>query len=98
MNVRILPLAMEDLEGGRVFYNLQEDDLGEEFVRLLFSDMESLERYGGIHSRLYGFHRLIATRFPFAIYYRIIAGEVVIHRVLDCRQDPRWIRKALGRE
>ena len=34
------------------------------------------------------FHRALASRFPYAIYYKILEGEVVVFRVLDCRRDP----------
>lgn len=43
-----------------------------------------------------GFHRMLARRFPYAIYYRVMEGEVVVFRILDCRRNPEWIRKSLG--
>ncbi len=50
---------------------------------------------GGIHGMRFGYHRLVARRFPYAVYYRVAGNEVVVHRVLDCRRDPSWIRRAL---
>ena len=50
--------------------------------------------YGGIHSVHFGFHRLIAKHFPYAVYYRIIDGKAIVFRVLDCRRDPDQLRKA----
>lgn len=34
---------------------------------------------------------------PSAVYYQIdTATEAVVYRILDCRRDPKRIRKALG--
>jgi len=51
--------------------------------------------YAGIHRVQFGYNRLLARRFPYAVYYRILEGEAVVFRVLDCRRAPRWIRKSL---
>jgi hypothetical protein len=61
----------------------------------LFSEIDSLVLYAGVHRVVFGFHRLLASRFPYAVYYRVIGGEAVVFRVLDCRRDPKWILKAL---
>jgi hypothetical protein len=42
-----------------------------------------------------GFHRLLARRFPHAIYYRIIEDAPVVFRVLDCRRSAERIRRSL---
>ena len=97
MTIRILPSAVSDLEDGRDFYESREVGLGEYFQDCLFSDIDSLVLYAGIHRRVFGFHRLLSKRFPFAIYYRIDADkDPVVYRILDCRRDPKRIRKALG--
>jgi plasmid stabilization system protein ParE len=64
----------------------------------IFTEIDSLVLYAGIHRVCFGFHRLLARRFPFAVYYRVTAGEAVVFRVLDCRRDPNWIRKALEKK
>jgi hypothetical protein len=47
---------------------------------------------------VFGFHRLLSKRFPYAIYYRIDGQRVaVVYRVLDCRRDPARIRSELRR-
>jgi plasmid stabilization system protein ParE len=96
MNLRILASALGDLANGRDFYERQGDGLGEYFLDSLFSDIDSLVLYGGIHRKVFGFHRLLSRRFPYAIYYQIEAGSgLVVYRVLDCRQNPRKTRMAL---
>jgi hypothetical protein len=52
--------------------------------------------YAGIHRKVFGFHRLLSRRFPYAIYYQIETGDMaVVYRVLDLRQNPRKIHTAL---
>jgi plasmid stabilization system protein ParE len=89
MNVRILTSAQNDLAGGRAFYELQGEGLGDYFLDSVFSDIDSLALYGGIHPKVMGHHRLLTKRFPYAVYYKMDAdGGVIVFRVLDCRQDP----------
>jgi hypothetical protein len=95
MKVRVLRSALHDLAAGREFYQQQQEGVGAYFFDSLFSDIDSLVLYAGIHRVHFGFHRMLARRFPYAVYYRIIEGEAVVFRVLDCRRDPKWIRKAL---
>ena len=96
MKVRLLRSALEDLANGRRFYERSSEGVGAYFFDSVFSEIDSLVLYAGIHRKQFGFHRLLARRFPFAIYYQVIADEAVVFRVLDCRRDPSVIRKALG--
>jgi plasmid stabilization system protein ParE len=96
MKVRVLRSALEDLAAGRRFYDRQSQGVGSYFFDSLFTEIDSLVLYAGIHRKQFGFHRLIAKRFPYAVYYRMLAGEAVVFRVLDCRSDPDWIRSELG--
>ena len=96
MKLRLLTSAFNDLADGRDFYERQDKGLGIYFLDSLFSDIDSLVLYAGIHRQVFGFHRLLSKRFPYAIYYQIETGSgVVVYRVLDCRQNPRKIRTVL---
>ena len=95
MKVRILSPAERDLEDGYRFYESQSLALGSYFLDSLYSDIDSLSYFGGIHQVVFGYHRQLSKRFPFAVYYRIIGGAVVVFAVLDCRRDPSWIRERL---
>jgi plasmid stabilization system protein ParE len=97
MRIRILDSALEDLDRGRVFYDRQGEGLGAYFIDSLFSEIDSLVLYAGIHRKVFGFHRALAKRFPYAVYYRIEEEDVVlVWRVLDLRQAPGKIRRALN--
>ena len=54
----------------------------------MFSDIDSLMLYAGIHQEYFGYYRLLSRRFPYAIYYKIENNNIVVWRVLDCRQEP----------
>lgn len=89
MRIRILRPALEDLATGREFYDRQGEGVGAYFFDSLFAEIDSLVLYAGIHRVQLGYHRLLAKRFPYAIYYRVTGDEVVVHRVLDCRRNPK---------
>lgn len=95
MKLRILSLAYDDLEAGRDFYEMQQVGLGSYFLDTLFSDIESLLLYAGLHVQVFGYYRALSKRFPYAIYYKINGGYIEIWRVLDCRQHPERSRKKL---
>jgi hypothetical protein len=59
---------MEDLYESRLFYEKQVEGLGEYFFDSLFSDIDSSMLYGGIHPTVFGYHRMLSKRFPYAIY------------------------------
>lgn len=88
MKVEILDEAEEDLVDGFRFYEGQSEGLGEYFLNSLLSDIDSLQIYAGIHAVHFGYHRLLAKRFPFAIYYRVDNEVTRVYAVLDCRRHP----------
>ncbi|MDI3466827.1 MAG: hypothetical protein OJF50_005648 [Nitrospira sp.] len=98
MRIKILVEAQDDLIQGFRFYEGREAGLGTYFLDCLFSDIDSLLLYGGIHQVVYGHRRCLSKRFPFAIYYSIEENIVHVHAVLDCRRNPLWIRKRLKGE
>lgn len=95
MKIRILTLALDDLDAGRFFYEKQQAGLGEYFLDSLFSDIDALLLYAGVHQKFSGYFRTLSERFPYAIYYRLEGEEIQIWRVLDCRQNPARTEKAL---
>lgn len=97
MRVKILSVAENDLEEGYRFYESQAVGLGTYFLDTLYSDIDSLAYFAGMHRVVLGFHRQLSKRFPFAVYYRVADDEVTVFAVLDCRRNPSWIRKSLSR-
>jgi hypothetical protein len=99
VKLKILESASRDLLNGYRFYEQQKNGLGNYFLDTLFSDIDSLLVYAGVHSiHFCGYFRLLSKRFPFAVYYRVETDIVFVYAVLDCRRRPSWIRKRLSSE
>jgi plasmid stabilization system protein ParE len=98
VKVRLLAAAQQDLVSGFRFYEAQAAGLGGYFIDSLYADIDSLQFHAGIHQIVAnGYHRLLAKRFPFAIYYRLENETVSVYAILDCRRSPAWRRQRLGR-
>ena len=95
MKIEILSIAMSDIQFGQRFYEQQQEGLGVYFLDSLFSDIDALLLYAGIHQQFFGYYRTLSKRFPYAIYYRVNGQIIQVWRVLDCRQKPSRIMKAL---
>ena len=97
MKVEILESARKDLVDGFYFYEKQADGIGSYFLESMYSDLDSLRDNAGIHPVLFGeYHRLLAARFPFAVYYKVTEDKALVYAVLDCRGEPAWIRSVLS--
>lgn len=89
MTIRILESAKRDLISGYQFYELQDKGLGTYFLDTLYSDIDSLLLYAGIHPVKFDhFYCMYSKRFPFAVYYTVDETTISIYAILDCRQDP----------
>lgn len=95
VKIKILDEAEDDLVEGFHFYEDQEAGLGWYFLDSLFSDIDSLLLYAGVHEVVHGYYRALSKRFPFAIYYETDEELIRVHAVLDCRRNPSWIRRRL---
>ncbi len=96
MKIKILNSANQDLIDGYWFYEKQKEGLGTYFMDTLFSDIDSLKIYAGVHPiHFEKYYRLLSKRFPFAVYYRIENETALVYAVLDCRRNPAWIRNKL---
>ena len=93
--VVVLAEAAEDIEAARSFYDQLAPGVGDHFVDSLLRDVVSLGGLSGIHPVHFEFHRMLASRFPFGIYYREHGNQTQVIAILDLRSDPNWIRREL---
>jgi hypothetical protein len=99
MKIQILDNAKLDLVDGFHFYEDQEEGIGHYFLDCLYSDIDSLILYAGIHQKKSNeFYWMLSKRFPYAIYYVLRKNTVLVHAVLDCRQNPTSIAQRLNEE
>jgi hypothetical protein len=97
IRIKITSDALEDLNEGYLFYEAQEDGLGEYFSDSLKSDIEGLKITGGVHRLAFrDYRRALSRIFPYAIYYSMEGQTVTIWAVIDCRRNPEWISDHLG--
>jgi hypothetical protein len=94
-DVRVLAEAADDMETGANFYDAREPGVGDDFWDSLLDDIESLELYAGMHAKQRGYYRMLAKRFPYAVYYRMSDDIVYVVGVLPLRRDPKWIARQL---
>jgi len=95
VKIEILDEAQADLIEGFYFYEGQQAGLGSYFLDSLFSDIDSLLLYAGVHQVVYGHRRCLSKRFPFAIYYSVDEQITRVSAVLDCRRNPSRLRRRL---
>lgn len=96
MKIKILSSAQRDIIEGYYFYEKQSAGTGSYFLDSIFSDIDSLAIYAGIHKTCFvRYHRMLSKRFPFAVYYKIDSDTAIVYAVLDCRRNPAWIRDKL---
>lgn len=95
MTVEVLPSAWEDLAEGFYFYEGQQPGLGARFRNEMIAEIEALRGTAGVHRHVFGCHRALARRFPFAIYYSRTVETVLVRAVLDCRRQPGIHRRRL---
>lgn len=95
MRVEISTDAHEDLAKGHAFYERQSSGLGGYFADTLYSEIESLQIYAGIHPIRNGFYRMLAHRFPYSIFYQIEGDVARVYAILDNRMNPIRIQRML---
>ncbi len=96
MKIRILDDAKLDLINGFNFYENQEVGVGQYFLDCLYSDIDSLSIYAGIHPKKFGtYYWMSSKRFPYAVYYTIDNSLISIHAIMDCRRDPQHLDRRL---
>jgi hypothetical protein len=81
-------LSKQDLLLSENFYEQQSIGLGIYFRNSLIADLDALTFYGGIHAKTFGHYRMLAKRFPYAIYYEVEEDMLIVHAILDLRKDP----------
>jgi hypothetical protein len=96
VKISIQPSALADLRVGFRFYEKQQTGLGSYFLDSLYSDIDSLLLYAGIHLKHFGKYRVLSERFPYAVYYELRENLIMVRAVLDLRRDPSWISQKLS--
>jgi plasmid stabilization system protein ParE len=94
MEVVLLLSAERDLQ--EAFSWVEEHRQGREqfFLQDVELWLEHLKRFPLVGRTYRGrYRRLLIARYPFGIFYVVESDRIVVHAILDLRQDPEKIRK-----
>jgi len=94
VSVRFRPEARPEAAETRRWYEQREPRLGEAFTADLARTIQSISERPSQFPRVHGeIRRGVLDRFPYAVYFRAVANEVIVLAVHG-RQDPsRWQRR-----
>jgi len=93
--IRLLDEARQDLLTGREFYETLQPGIGTCFWDSLLADIESLQIHAGVHQQQFGFFRMLAKRFPYAVFYELSPVHITLVAILPLRRSPAWLADRL---
>ncbi len=91
MNVIILELAAKELEEGRHYYDLQQDELGDRFKHDIQKAIDTIRTTPTLFPKIdkeirkYPLHR-----FPYTIYYAIDNDTLIVLAIAHQRRKPYY--------
>lgn len=94
--IRLLPVARQDLQAAKKWYNEQKTHLGEEFKLQVNQEIDYIGEFPEHYQRKYKeLRQSLVERFPYAIFYLVEEEkkQVVIFGVLHTSRNPEMIRK-----
>ena len=97
MRVELRTEAISDLVEAARFYERQCGGLGDRFIDAMFAHLAYLETFAGGHEVVFGLHRMLEKKFPYALYYKLANDMVDVVAILDCRRNPSGIFKKLAK-
>jgi hypothetical protein len=87
--LELLTSARHDLEQAVAWYNCQVPGLGDSLLLHVDETLAWIERHPELYPIDFGsVRRALTRRFPYAVYYRVLANIVQVTAILDCRIDP----------
>jgi toxin ParE1/3/4 len=92
----IRPEAEADLVTARAWYERQREGLGAAFLLCVEEVLDRIDRTPELYPVVYqDIRRSFTRRFPYAVYYRVAANDVVVLGILHTRRDPQeWQSRA----
>lgn len=94
----LLPEACRDVLDAWSWYEGQSPGLGMEFMRCVEACVNSIRRHPLMYQITHrNFRRSLVRRFPFAVFYEVDRGRIVIYAVFHCAQNPaKWQTRLLS--
>jgi plasmid stabilization system protein ParE len=97
MEVVFLLSAERNLQEAYDWAEEHRQGRGDVFLQDLELRLEHLKRFP-LLGRVYRgrYRRLLIPKYPFGVFYVAESNRIVIHAILDLRQDPEKIRRRFG--
>jgi toxin ParE1/3/4 len=97
MEVVFLLSAEQDLHKAYIWVEEHRHGREQIFLQDLELQLEHLKRFPLV-GRIYRgrYRRLLISRYPFGIFYVAESNRIVVHAILDLRQDPEKIQERLS--
>jgi plasmid stabilization system protein ParE len=94
-SLRLTPEAELDLAEAHAWYSAQRRGLGREFVRAVDACFAAIRRHPQAYQLIdRKMRRALVSRFPYAVFFEILAGDIVVYAVFHGARDPRtWKRR-----
>jgi plasmid stabilization system protein ParE len=93
--VILSPAADREFEEAAAWYQ-REARLGEQFVEKVQEALDQIRQWPELHATIYrGIRRVRVRRFPYNVYYRILADRIEVIAVFHTKRNPRvWQSRA----
>ena len=96
LEIEMTRLAIAQADESRAWYELEQEDLGEEFVDALEAALVAIQKnprqFPIYHNQV---RRYLMSRFPFQIFFDIKPTKIRILRVVHTSRDPGPMRDLL---
>ncbi|MBX3243363.1 MAG: type II toxin-antitoxin system RelE/ParE family toxin [Acidobacteria bacterium] len=93
MRQRFHPEALEEFEQAAVYYEQQEPGLGDHFIQVIETAIESIinapEMWPILETPI---RRRLTRTFPYAVLYAIDADHLLIIAIMHCSRQPDYWR------
>lgn len=92
MPVELRPAAAADVEDAATWYESRESGLGSEYLEEVRTTLTAIsdnpERFPTVYRET---RRALVHRFPYAVFYRVLAAKVLVIACMHSRRQPtRW--------
>ena len=84
------PDVQVDIDEAYTWYEERRPGLGEEFLGCVEACLHTICRMPDLYAKVHeNYRRALVRRFPFAIFYELTDGKVVVYSVFHTSQNPK---------
>ena len=96
MDLILRPAAAADVEEAFSWYERQRPGLGEEFLEMVNAGLRDIAAHPLRQAIIFReVRRLLVTRFPYSLFYRVYSNAIVVVACMHSRRNPlRWRQRS----